>query len=223
MHNFSKLLITLPVMALPLAALSPKPALAETVGIERALELLAKSTVVDRKCSILTMPERDELSIYSAKAEVAAAEKTTLQVTRSALAAGKSQGQAAVCGTEASREVRETLVAARNAVSGAEKVESPVKTPILASRAPVAGASLSTFGRTIEIYYLERRCAYLSKREINTFYKAMVRGHRAVVAKFGKAAVWKVMKSAESRANHQRCNDEGEARVLSGFAEIASR
>ena len=223
MHNFSKLLITLPVMILPLAALSPKPALAETVGIERALELLAKSTVVDRKCSVLTVPERDELSIYIAKAEVAAAERTTVQVTRSALAAGKSQGQAVSCGAEASREVRETLVAARDAIKRVESAEDPVKAPALANRASAPEVSLAAYGRIIEIYYLERRCTYLSKRKINAFYKAMVRGHRAVVAEFGKPAVWKVMKSAEARSNYQRCNDEGEARVISGFDEIASR
>src|SRR5580765_2805536 len=101
MRKFSQFLITLPILALPIATLGVKPALAETVGFERALELLAKSVVVDNKCSVLTMSERDELSSYVAKAEVAAAERTTVDVTRSALSAGQSQGQAETCGAAA--------------------------------------------------------------------------------------------------------------------------
>ena len=124
MLKFSRFLITLPILALPLAALATKPAVAKTVGIERALELLAKSTVVDNKCNILTVSERDELSTYVAKAEVAAAEKTTLDVTRSALSAGKKQGQAASCGTEASYEVKQILVAAREAINAATQEKS---------------------------------------------------------------------------------------------------
>ena len=110
MLKFSQFLITLPVLVLPFTALATKPTLAETVGMERALELLAKSTVVDSKCNVLTVSERDELSTYVAKAEVAGAEKTTLAVTRSALTSGRKEGQAAPCGTEANNEVRETLM-----------------------------------------------------------------------------------------------------------------
>ncbi|MEQ1524658.1 MAG: hypothetical protein ABL936_25650, partial [Aestuariivirga sp.] len=124
MLKFSQFLITLPLLALPLAALAPKPALAETVGFERALELLAKSVVVDNKCNVLTVSERDELSNYVARAEVAAAERTTLVVTRSALSAGQSQGRAETCGEEASQEVKETLTAAREAINLAEQYDS---------------------------------------------------------------------------------------------------
>ena len=130
MLKFSQFLITLPILALPLTALATKPALAETVGIERALELLAKSAVVDNKCNVLTVSERDELSTYVAKAEVAAAEKTTLDVTRSALSAGKKQGQAATCGTEASYEVKQTLVAAREAINAQRRKKASLRKPL---------------------------------------------------------------------------------------------
>src|SRR3990170_6603724 len=120
MLKFSQFLITLPILALPLAALASKPALAETVGLERALELLAKSVVVDNKCNVLTVSERDELSNYVAKAEVMAAEKTTVDRTRSALSAGRKQGLSTTCGSGASREVKETLTAARDAINAAE-------------------------------------------------------------------------------------------------------
>ncbi len=222
MPKFSQFLITLPLIALSLAEVATKPALAETVGIERALELLAKSVVVDNKCNVLTVSERDELSNYVAKAEVAAAEKTNVAVTRSALSAGQSQGRAETCGEEASREVKATLTAARDAINAAEQNSSSSEpTRTVATPAPRGG--LSAYGRIIETYYLERRCAFLSRRKMNSFYKAVVRSHRATIAEFGKSAVSKVMKSAEARSNYQHCNGAGEARVKAGFAEVASR
>ena len=222
MLKFSHFLITLPLLALPLAALASKPAVAETVGLERALELLAKSVVVDGKCNVLTVSERDELSSYVAKAEVAAAEKTTVAVTRSALSAGQSQGRAETCGEEASQEVKATLTAARDAISAAEQDDGSASEPARTVSTPAPRGGLSVYGRIIETYYLERRCTFLSKRKMNSFYKAVVRIHKAVVSEFGKSAVSKVMKSAEARSNYQRCNEVGEARVKAGFAEVAS-
>lgn len=223
MLKFSHFLITLPLLALPLAALGAKPALAETVGLERALELLAKSVVVDRKCNVLTVSERDELSSYVAKAEVAAAEKTTVSVTRSALSAGQSQGRAVTCGAGASQEVKETLTAAREAINAAEQNDGPAAEPARTVSTPAPRGGLSVYGRIIETYYLERRCTFLSRRKMNSFYKAVVRSHRAAISEFGKSAVSKVMKSAEARSNYQRCNGVGEARVKAGYAEVASR
>lgn len=223
MLKFPRFLIILPAVALPLAALATKPVFAETVGIGRALELLAKSAVVDKKCNVLTVSERDELSTYVAKAEVAAVEKTTLDVTRSALSAGKKQGQAASCGTEASGEVRQTLVAAREAISAAAQEEGNQAEPVAAVQAPTAKNNLSAYGEVIEVYFLERRCGYLSKRKINSFYKAVVRNHYAAVSEFGKPAVSKVMKAAEARSNYQACDGVGKARVKAGFAQVASR
>ena len=223
MLKLSQFRITLPFLALPLAAISAKPALAETVGFERALELLAKSVVVDNKCNVLTVSERDELSNYVAKAEVAAAEKTTVEVTRSALSAGQSQDRTETCGEVASQEVKETLTAAREAINAAEQDASSPAEPAraLATIAPRGG--LSVYGRIIETYYLERRCTFLSRRKMNSFYKAVVRSHRAAISEFGKSAVSKTMKSAEARSNYQSCNGVGEARVKAGFAEVASR
>jgi len=51
-----------PLLALSFLFISVKPTLAETVWIERALELLAKSAVVDQSWHILSPGERDELS-----------------------------------------------------------------------------------------------------------------------------------------------------------------
>lgn len=223
MLKFSQFLITLPLLALPLSAVASKPALAETVGFERALELLAKSVVVDNKCNVLTVSERDELSNYVAKAEVAAAEKTTVAVTRSALSAGQSQGRAETCGEEASHEVKATLIAARNAINAAEQDDASASEPPRTAATPAPRGGLSVYGRIIEAYYLERRCTFLSRRKMKSFYKAVVKNHRAVIAEFGKPAVSKVMKSAEARSNYQSCNGAGEARVKAGFGEVASR
>ncbi len=222
MLKFSQFLITLPLLALPFAALASKPALAETVGFERALELLAKSVVVDNKCNVLTVSERDELSNYVAKAEVVAAERTTLAVTRSALSAGQSQGRAETCGVAASQEVKATLTAAREAINAAEQGDSSAE-PARTVAMPAPRGGLSVYGRIIETYYLERRCAFLSRRKMNSYYKAVVMSHRAAISEFGKSAVSKIMKSAEARSNYQSCNGVGEARVKAGFAEVASR
>lgn len=223
MLQFSQFLITIPLLALPLAAISAKPALAETVDLERALKLLAKSVVVDNKCNILTVSERDELSNYVAKAEVAAAEKTTVDVTRSALSAGQSQGRAETCGVAASQEVKETLKAAREAINAAELDNSSAAEPARTVATPAPRGGLSVYGRIIETYYLERRCTFLSRRKMNSFYEAVVRSHRTAISEFGKSAVSKIMKSAEARSNYQSCNGVGEARVKAGFAEVASR
>ena len=220
MLKFSQFLITLPLLALPFSVLASKPVLAETVGFERALELLAKSVVVDNKCNVLTVSERDELSNYVAKAEVAAAERTTLDVTRSYFSAGQSQGRAETCGDEASQEVKETLIAAREAISSAEQDDSSAE-PARTVATPTPRGSLSVYGRIIETYYLERRCAFLSRRKMNSFYRAVVRSHRAVISEFGKPAVSRVMKSAEARSNYQSCNGVGEARVKAGSAQVA--
>jgi hypothetical protein len=223
MLKFSQFLITLPLFALPLATLASKPALAETVGFERALELLAKSVVVDSKCNVLTVSEREELSTYVAKAEVAAAEKTTVDVTRSALSAGQSQGRAETCGAEARQEVKATLIAARDAINSADQDDGSASEPIRTVAMPAPRGGLSAYGRIIETYYLERRCAFLSRRKMNSFYRAVVRSHQAVISEFGRSAVSKIMKSAEARSNYQSCNGVGEARVKAGFAEVASR
>jgi hypothetical protein len=165
--------------------------------------------------------ERDELSSYVAKAKLLP-RKGHSGSDRSALSAEKT-GQAAPCGTDASNEVKQTLVAAREAIDAAAQEEGAQAEPVAATPAPAARNGLSAFGRVIEVYFLERRCTYLSKRKINSFYKAVVRSHYAAVSEFGKPAVSQVMKAAEARSNYQSCDGVGKARVKAGFAEVASR
>lgn len=144
-------------------------------------------------------------------------------MTRSALSAGQSEGRAETCGQEASQEVKATLMAARDAINAAEQDDGSASEPSRTVATPAPRGGLSVYGRIIETYYLERRCAFLSRRKMNSFYKAVVRSHRNAISEFGKSAVSKIMKSAEARSNYQRCNGAGEARVKAGFAEVASR
>ena len=238
--NYARLVISLPLLLLPLSALPLKSAVAETVGIDRALELLAKSTAVDRKCNVLSARERDELSNYTSRAEISGAEKTSVANTRAALAAGQSAGLATTCDTQASADVRDTLSAARDAIRAVaqttpepavspEKPVARVKKPVSAEVSVVeikkSGKSdkLSAYTRVTQAYFLERKCTYLSKREIMSFYKAVLRNHRAAISQFGKASVSGARRIAEAQASAQRCNSAGEARIRAGYSEVASR
>jgi DNA primase catalytic subunit len=225
MYRFTHLVISLPLFIASIAMAPIKPALAETVGIERALELLAKSTVVDAKCHVLSAAEREELSRYVSRAEVSAAEKTTLEITRSSLATGRKAGQAMTCGAVASADVRDTLRAAREAIKSLSKNDKIAATsPVLQDQPqPAIKGKLSNYARITEAYFLERRCTYLSDRQISEFYKAVLRNHRAAMAQFGRSAVYQARKTAESRADGQKCNATGRARVAASYAEIASR
>jgi hypothetical protein len=236
MSKYAQLMITLPLLALPFTTLALKPAFAETVSIPRALELLAKSMVVDARCHVLSGPEHDELSRYNLMAEIAAAAKTSIAATQSSLSAGRKMGQGVVCNTQASAEVTDTLNAARQAVKYLAKHPD-----MLASAAPqalpkaedaqgVAAAppltttgKLADYARITEAYFLERRCTYLSKLEIFSFYKAVLKNHYAAIAQFGKPAVFAARNNAEIRANAQSCNGAVEARVNASYAEVASR
>ena len=115
------------------------------------------------------------------------------------------------------------MIAAREAINKAAHEELAAPEAVAAIQAPASESGLVVYGKVIEAYLLERRCTYLSKSKMNSFYQAVVKGQLAVVSEFGKPAVSKVMRTAEVRANAQSCNGTGEARVQAGFAQIASR
>jgi hypothetical protein len=237
------MLISLPLLLLPLATLPMKSAFAETVGIERALELLAKSVAVDGKCKVLSAAERDELSRYASRAEISGAEKTSVEHTRAALETGKRAGLATVCNNQSRADVKDTLEAAREAIKTVAQNDTLTvpdtkvtsQKPVINGQKPTSVAistnpgkpaapnKLSAYSRVTEAYFLERRCSYLTRQQIMSFYKAVVRNHLAAIARFGKAAVSSARRSAEVNANSQSCNGAGEARVKAGYAEMASR
>jgi hypothetical protein len=237
--KYAQLVISLPLLLLPLSILPVKSALAETVGVGRALELLAKSTAIDTKCNVLSTAEREELSSYTSRAEIAGAEKTSVESTRAALASGRKAGFSTICSPQASADVKDTLNAARDAISAVAQNDAtmqpnPEKPRIIAKKTaslaaapavkkPQAIGKLSAYTRVTEAYFLERKCTYLSKGQIMSFYKAVLRNHRAAISQFGKASVSSAKKIAEANANAQSCNGAGEALVQAGFSEIASR
>ena len=83
--------LTLPLLSLPLWGLSPEAALTQM----DALRLLAKSRAADGKCKILPAGEAEELGLYLARAEVAAATRNSVSEIQSS--AGKALGDTATC------------------------------------------------------------------------------------------------------------------------------
>ena len=68
MHRLKRLLITLPVLALPLLVAAAAPATA-ALSAEQGLLILAKAKAADGKCHFLSAGERRELSSYLARAD----------------------------------------------------------------------------------------------------------------------------------------------------------
>ena len=126
MRTIFNYVITLPLLAMPVSTLALKPAGAETVGPVAALELLAQSKAADARCHILFPNERDELSGYLARAEIAAAERMSVGVAQAAIASGKARGASSLCDTRAAVQMRATLEAAREATSGSAEPETAV-------------------------------------------------------------------------------------------------
>jgi hypothetical protein len=121
MHALSQFLrytITVPLLALPIIGVAPKVALAEISSPVQALELLAKRKEIDAKCHRLSPGERQELSDYVARAELAVVRRHSVADAQAAITIGKAKGAAAACDEAALSRVRETLSAARRALAG---------------------------------------------------------------------------------------------------------
>jgi hypothetical protein len=117
MNKFLHYTITVPLLALPIATAAPKFALSEITSPVQALELLAKSKEIDLKCRRLSAAERQELSDYAARAEIAVARRNSAADAQAAITIGKAKGNAAKCDEATLTKVRETLSAARRALA----------------------------------------------------------------------------------------------------------
>jgi hypothetical protein len=227
--QFFKLMITLPVLLLPLSAIGAGFAKSETVSADEAVRLLAAARAADAKCGILNAAEREELAGYVARAEIATAERISVSAARDAIAAGTARGKASSC-EEAQAQVNETLSAARDAMASLAADGSGVGAPSAPERRSVEPEPqqadqkqprlLARYAASAEAYYLERRCTYLSRREISDFYAAIVATHRAAVSRFGKTAVQAVMTKAEAKASRHRCNAQAEMRIAAAFRSV---
>ena len=236
LRRLSQLLVTLPVLAIPLTALAVKPAMAAGAA-EEAVRILARAGAVNDKCGYLTSAERSELSRYEARAEIAAANQSSAKRATSAASAGAAEGRRAGCTGEAEADVRETLVAAREAVREADRRPSSTEVQQKPKAQPAKAASrsdggepirsgskgLGFYARVVGAYYLERECRSLSGRDAERFWEKIAELHKQTVRQNGKAAVARVMAQAERNARGSSCGESVEARIEQGYQDVTSR
>lgn len=226
--RLSRFLITLPLIAAPVLALVPRAGLAAMEPIE-ALQQLAKSKAADVKCNVLGNAERDELSFYLARAEVAVTRTMPVSDVQGSLASGRITGANAACDTDGRREIAATLAAARRAMAAAETPRAAKRPPRMASKSILAGTQslafaaprddLGRYGRQAMAYYLERRCTHLSGFKTRDFYNRIIARHQAAVRAYGRPAVTAELRRAESEAAQIRCG-EGRSTVAAGYSDI---
>ncbi len=238
--NLSHLLVTLPLVVVPVTGLALKPALAAAPS-EEAVRILSRAMTVDAKCSYLSAAERGELSRYAARAEIAAASQASVKSAKAAAAAGRAEGSSANCSKDAEADTRETLEAARSAVAALAAAPAPDVAEPPAEKKPrkqaaavqaepddepdfqSKGGSLGRYKTVVRAYYLERECRSLGRAEQDRFYKAMVRLHRATVSASGARAVARVMHQAERNASGSSCGRQALAQIQKGYHEVTSR
>lgn len=233
MLRLAKLFISLPVLALPLWDAAPKAQAEVVMSQIDALRQIAKSTAANSKCNILPAPEAEELSGYLARAEIAAASRQSVGEARSAISLGKTLGGSAACSANTSDEVKATLDAARQVVAVAAKpsdeaeddttVEAPVATDrsrLIAAPKP-RNASLAEYGQQAFAYFVERRCEYLSHRDVRAFWAAVVREHRAALSAYGRRAVVRTVRRAEAEADRTECGARSRQIVRAEYTRLA--
>jgi hypothetical protein len=188
------MMITLPVILLPFAAMATKPVMAATAGHLEAVEILAKSEAAASKCRTLSAVERTELKQYAARAEVAMAQRYGSSIAHQAVVAGRASGASAKCGAATAAQTREALEAARMAVAQLKdgrtapkrlslfsKKPSTVRlsAPPVILRADAARAtpvgSLSRFKSHATAYYIEQRCRFLPYSKAKTLWRSGLR------------------------------------------------
>jgi hypothetical protein len=190
-------------------------AMATELPAEQATELLAKSQALDAKCKFLSNAERDDLASFVARAELSLAQRESVALTKQALARGYKAGNSATCSAAEHTDILNILVAARTAVAQAPHVmiqpkkirtSTKVETAPHNVSPPQSNASLASYAKMTQTYYLARRCGSMSPRAISNFYRTIVRTHNKVLSSFGRAAVASVMQQSESKAGTQRCS-----------------
>jgi hypothetical protein len=235
-NKLSSLLISLPLMALPVGIFAAPPAMAAGAA-EEAVRLLTKARTADQKCHYLSRRERANLASYTARAEAAAASQSSAARASAAAEAGRRDGMATSCSPELQSDVQDTVEAARQAIAAADQMEprdEPLARPRRAMRQrdediadePVmrrGRGELGFYDRVVSAYYLERQCRSLSRRQDERFWRSISRLHRATVAANGKCAVAQIMRKAESDAANSSCSSNVVARIEAGFREVSSR
>jgi hypothetical protein len=232
MLRLTKFFITLPLLSLPLWGLSSNSH-AEEMGQMDALRLLAKSRAADSKCKVLSAGDSDELNAYVARAEVAAAARHSVSEIQSTISVGRTLGATAACSDRTSGEIGATLAAARQAmaairqpkIAAVEDEETIAPAPrrkiLQAEESRNVNVSLAAYGRHAFAYYVERRCEYLSRRDIRAFWVAIVREHKAALVAYGGPAVANTLRRARSQAEEMDCDSSSRQLVRAEYTRLA--
>jgi hypothetical protein len=232
--KLAPLIVTLPLLTVALSVTAIKPAVAAQGAAAEAVRILSRAHAADRKCSYLSPAERGELSRYTERAEIAAASQSSAAAAKSASKAGKAEGAKGRCSADLEADVRETLIAAREAVASVgSSVPSP-KTSIKPQRNAVQGESdggsgrltgkgLKLYAQVVRAYYLERKCRSLPRGDANRFWKGVVALHKSTVAANGVKSVAQVMRNAEAGASGSSCGGKARGQIVSGYARVSDR
>jgi outer membrane biosynthesis protein TonB len=103
------------------------PTWAQALDPAQATILLAKSNVINQKCSVLPSAEGQQLRDFVARAEISLAEKVSVAAARKAIAEGRSQGELAACDESNRKSVNDVLAAANTASQMAVATATPEK------------------------------------------------------------------------------------------------
>jgi hypothetical protein len=234
MPKLSHLMISLPLMAVPLSVIGLKPVAAQTVTPVEALELLAKSSAVDAKCKVLPQTEREELNGYLAKAEVATTARSSVDDAKTAIMLGRKSGEVAACGPASAGEVAGTLAAAREAMAEVRRPRSSsMRARKVARYAPrdtaqpaqieIRGSSgLKLYARQVMAYYVERRCKHLSAGSARNFWRRIVSSYESAVRSYGPQRVARIQSRAEADAGTWNCGERS-VRLVEAAYDMSRR
>lgn len=230
MLRISRLLMTLPVLALPLAAMAAKPAHA-ALSAEQGLTILAKAQVADGRCNVLSKAEHRELSTYRSRAEIASAGLISAKKAAAAIAKGKAQGKSAPCNDATRSDIRETLIAARQAVAEADgAMPRPEKPEVIVDpvekmlpKGKAKALALPEYRELIMPYFVDLRCKQLGGRKARNYYEAIKGLQAAMIRQHGTPAVASAQSRAQREARGVNCGAVSLRMAQSGYAAIMGK
>lgn len=237
MTKFLNMLITLPVVIMPVAILNIDPAAAEMVSPSQALQIMAKSEAASVKCGVLIGSERNELKQYIARAEIAAAQRLGPEEANATVLSGRAAGKSVSCNGAATAEIYDTLNAARVAVaqadSGRRAKSSPFPKsravrlsnsaqPVLVERQPAAPrGSLGRFQQVSTAYFIEKRCRFLPTSRAHNFWQSVLGAQSEAMAANSRRQVNAILKQARATAARTACDSRAARLVRSAYAYLA--
>jgi hypothetical protein len=238
MAKLLNMLITLPVIILPVLGLTPDPAAAEMVSPTEALQILAKSDAASAKCGILMGSERNELKQYIARAEIAAARRIGPEETNATVMSGRAAGKATSCTGAATAEIYDALNAARVAVAQADGGRRSKTTlfpksrsvrltnstpPVTIERQAVAPlGSLGRFQQVSTAYFIEKRCRFLPYSRARDFWQSVLGAQSEAMAANSRNKVNAILKQARATAARTTCDSRAARLVRSAYASLAA-